>query len=148
MTKTLTPKQEAFCLAYIETGNASKAYRHAYDADNMKMPTIYKEACNLLNNPKITPRIKQLQSQYAEMNRVTVESLTNELIKAQEKADNLDKPRDMISAIMGKAKLHGLLTQKVQHSGNIALSQILEDIAENNGLLPHKERVLNGSTTR
>ncbi|SQE31532.1 Terminase small subunit [Mannheimia haemolytica] len=27
----LTPKQEAFCLAYIETGNASEAYRQAYE---------------------------------------------------------------------------------------------------------------------
>lgn len=26
----LTPKQEAFCLAYLETGNASEAYRHVY----------------------------------------------------------------------------------------------------------------------
>ena len=26
----LTPKQEAFCRAYVETGNASEAYRQAY----------------------------------------------------------------------------------------------------------------------
>ena len=36
---SLTPKQEAFCLAYMETGNASEAYRRAYDADNMKPAT-------------------------------------------------------------------------------------------------------------
>ena len=28
----LTQKQENFCLAYIETGNASEAYRKAYNA--------------------------------------------------------------------------------------------------------------------
>ena len=27
----LTPKQEAFILAYLETGNASEAYRRAYN---------------------------------------------------------------------------------------------------------------------
>jgi len=26
----LTPKQEAFALAYVETGNASEAYHRAY----------------------------------------------------------------------------------------------------------------------
>lgn len=36
----LTPKQETFCLAYIETGNASEAYRQAYDAENMKPDTV------------------------------------------------------------------------------------------------------------
>ena len=27
----LTPKQDAFACAYVETGNASEAYRRAYD---------------------------------------------------------------------------------------------------------------------
>ena len=42
MTKptTLTPKQENFCLAYLETGNASEAYRRAYDVANMKPESI------------------------------------------------------------------------------------------------------------
>ena len=35
MADKLTPKQEAFVLAYIETGNASEAYRRAYNAENM-----------------------------------------------------------------------------------------------------------------
>lgn len=30
----LIPKQEAFCEAYIGTGNASEAYRCAYDVEN------------------------------------------------------------------------------------------------------------------
>ena len=32
----LTPKQEAFCYGYIETGNASEAYRKAYITAKMK----------------------------------------------------------------------------------------------------------------
>ena len=31
MTDTLTPKQEAFAMAYIESGNASEAYRMCYN---------------------------------------------------------------------------------------------------------------------
>jgi phage terminase small subunit len=34
MTDKLTPKQERFVQAYIETGNATEAYRQAYDAKN------------------------------------------------------------------------------------------------------------------
>ena len=32
-TAALTQKQEAFALAYVETGNAAEAYRRAYDVD-------------------------------------------------------------------------------------------------------------------
>ena len=38
MAKKLTPKQESFCLAYIETGNASEAYRQAYDVGPKTKP--------------------------------------------------------------------------------------------------------------
>ena len=34
----LTPKQEGFCQNYIETGNASEAYRLNYNAQNMNLP--------------------------------------------------------------------------------------------------------------
>ena len=36
----LTIKQEAFARAYVETGNASEAYRLAYDAARMKPEVI------------------------------------------------------------------------------------------------------------
>lgn len=36
----LTIKQEAFARAYVETGNASEAYRRAYDAARMKPEVI------------------------------------------------------------------------------------------------------------
>jgi phage terminase small subunit len=35
----LTIKQHAFAMAYIDTGNASEAYRRSYDADNMAAHT-------------------------------------------------------------------------------------------------------------
>lgn len=48
----LTIKQEAFCQAYIETGNASEAYRTAYAADKMKPEAVHVQACKLQDNPK------------------------------------------------------------------------------------------------
>jgi len=59
----LTIKQEKFCHAYIETGNASEAYRMVYDCDNMQASTINRKAAELLENGKITARIKQLQDE-------------------------------------------------------------------------------------
>ena len=49
----LTPKQESFCLSYIETGNASEAYRLNYDTENMKPATVNRNAKALLDNNKI-----------------------------------------------------------------------------------------------
>lgn len=56
----LTPKQENFCLAYLETGNASEAYRRAYDAENMKASTIHSRASELLDNSEIAARLEEL----------------------------------------------------------------------------------------
>lgn len=56
----LTPKQEAFCLAYLKTGNASEAYRQAYAAKNMKAATVNRKAKDLLDHGKITARLTEL----------------------------------------------------------------------------------------
>lgn len=58
----LTQKQEAFCIAYIECGNASDAYRSAYNSENMKPETVNRKAKELTDNGKIAARIKELNS--------------------------------------------------------------------------------------
>lgn len=60
MTKGLTPKQETFCQEYIKCGNASEAYRIAYDCKNMKPETINVKACELLKNGNIMVRVQEL----------------------------------------------------------------------------------------
>ena len=57
----LTKKQTDFCNYYIETGNASEAYRRSYSCDNSKDSTITRQACELLKNPNITTRVKVMQ---------------------------------------------------------------------------------------
>jgi phage terminase small subunit len=51
--KTLTPKQRKFTREYLATGNASEAYRRAYDAENCKPETICVEASLLLDHPMV-----------------------------------------------------------------------------------------------
>ncbi len=119
MTDRLTAKQEAFCRAYIENGgNASDAYRTAYDAKGMKDATVHREAKALIDNPKVATRITTLRGAAAERHEVTVDSLMAELEEARESA--MKNPRGIsaaVSAIMGKAKLLGLVVDKNEHTG-------------------------------
>lgn len=63
----LTEKQERFCRHYLDTdGNASEAYRMAYDTTNMQSSTVYQCSFELMNNPKITLRIDELRAERRE----------------------------------------------------------------------------------
>lgn len=75
----LTIKQEKFCNYYIETGNASEAYRRAYNCDNMSEKAIWENASKLLNNTKVAPRVKELQDELKDISDITKERLMREL---------------------------------------------------------------------
>lgn len=75
----LTSKQLAFVYAYIETANASEAYRRAYDVSKMSSAAIEVEACRLLANPKVTLSIETLQAQHRKRHDVTIDRLVQEL---------------------------------------------------------------------
>ena len=50
MARGLTPKQEKFAQVYVETGNASEAYRAAYACERMKSATVNRRAFDQLEN--------------------------------------------------------------------------------------------------
>lgn len=104
----LTIKQETFCQKYVETGNASEAYRLAYDADGMKPATVNKRAGELFANGAITGRITELRGVVQAVHGVTVASLITELEEARQVAKGREQGAAMVSATMGKAKLAGL----------------------------------------
>ena len=108
MAQKLTIKQENFCLAYVETGNASEAYRRSYDVENTSPAVINVHACNLLKNDKISVRINELRSTVMERHKITVDDLLAELDEAREVARQTEKAAPMVAATMGKAKLLGL----------------------------------------
>lgn len=66
MAKNLTLKQEAFVKAYLETGNASEAYRRAYDVAKMKESTIRRQASTMMAHPVISERVKNYRKDAAE----------------------------------------------------------------------------------
>ena len=125
MSNNLTPKQEAFCLAYMETGNASEAYRRAYNAENTKPDVIHVKASQLLANGKLAVRMEQLRQDAVKRNEITVDDLIKELEEARNAALNSPNPQAaaMTSATMGKAKLLGFLVDKVDSKieGNLTV---------------------------
>lgn len=111
--KGLTPKQEAFCRAYIENGgNASAAYRSAYDASGMVENTINIEAHRLLNHPKIAPRLEESRAKIAEKLDITVETLTRMLIEDRELARTNNDAGNAVKAVDALGRLHGLVIEK------------------------------------
>lgn len=120
----LTQKQEKFCQAYIETGNASEAYRTAYAADKMKPEAIHVKASELLSNGKVTVRVAELKAEVRARHDVTVDSLIRELEEARQAALAAETPQSSaaVAATMGKAKLTGLDKQVVELHGAIGLN--------------------------
>lgn len=115
----LTPKQEAFALAYVETGNASEAYRRAYNAVNMKPEVIANKASALLKRGDVRVRVEMAQAKAVERHETTVDDILRELEEARALAAGGEKPQPaaMVAASMGKAKLLGMLTDKTEVSG-------------------------------
>lgn len=114
----LTPKQENFCIVYLETGNASEAYRQSYNAKNMSQNALNREASVMLDNPKIAQRIEQLRAPIIKKAQLTVEDLLRELEEARQLAIQTEAPAPAVSATMGKAKLLGLDKQVIDHQSS------------------------------
>lgn len=112
----LTPKQEGFCKSYIETGNASQAYRLNYDASGMNENSINRKAKELLDHGKIAARLDELREVIIVKHNITIESLLAELEEARQMAFATGKAAPAVAASMGKAKLVGLDRQIIDHT--------------------------------
>ncbi|RKJ96646.1 terminase small subunit [Alicycliphilus denitrificans] len=115
----LTPKQEAFALAYVETGNASEAYRRSYNAVKMKSEVVANKASALLKKGDVRVRVEELKARAVERHDITVDDLIRELEEARTAALTTEKPQAaaMVAATLGKAKLLGLITDRQEHTG-------------------------------
>jgi len=110
--RKLTIKQEKFCMAYVETGNASEAYRLSYNAERMKPDNVRKRAFELLQNSYITGTIERLQTAASERHEITVDDIVAELDAAKTMATEMLQPAVLRQVAMDKAKLLGLIVDK------------------------------------
>ena len=127
----LTPKQELFCQTYVKTGNASEAYRTAYNASKMKDTTINEKSSRLLKEYKISTRVNFLRNKVEEKHDLTKDKIINrlkEIIFAQEQlgVDKIDltamnKAIDTVNKMLGYNE-----PDKVEHSGSLNHSLKIE----------------------
>ncbi len=73
-------------------------------------------ASRLANNPEVQARLAELQTQIGGENNVTVASLLDELEAARAKSTNFDQLSAAVRAIEAKAKISGLLIQRIAQS--------------------------------
>ncbi len=125
----LTPKQEKFCLLYIELGDASEAYRQSYHCSKMKPETINVKASELLKNGKIAVRVQELHDSHRQRHNIVVDDLLDELEEARQAAlKAMPSPQcsAAVGATMGKAKLLGLDKLVVKLDGEMTIKAGLE----------------------
>ena len=72
-SNSLTPKQEKFCLTYMEIGNASEAYRRSYSCENTTDKSVNELSCRLLNQVNISSRVAELKAIHLKKHMVTVD---------------------------------------------------------------------------
>ena len=122
----LTPKQEAFAHKYVECGNASEAYRFAYDTSNMAVETVWDEAHNLTRHPEVSPRIKALQD--AKLAEVDVSASDIVRVAWDIARDGEASHGSRVSALALLAKRHHEFSDKHEISSDVRL-QAMQAVA-------------------
>lgn len=150
----LSNKQEAFCLALLDTDSLSDAYRKVYSTAKKTPKTIHEAASRLANNPKIVARLMELRAPALEKANVTVEYIVNNLVelveRCMQKAPVLVRQGSRMvqlknekgcdvwqfdskganSALATLARYKGMLTDKVEHSGSVTHRTVMDLMLE------------------
>lgn len=103
----MTPKQELFAQVYLETSNASEAYKRAYNTQ-ANANTVNRKASQLLKHPEVSTHIIELQNEQRKKHHLTLDDILQELEQSRLLALENIQCSAAISATMGKAKLLGL----------------------------------------
>lgn len=120
--RPLTQKQETFCLEYLKAGNASEAYRMAYDAKSMKPASIHRRAKELMHNGKIAARVAELRAPATKNAQITLGSHLRRLSLLRKKAEKLGQMSAAIAAEVARGKAAGLYVEKVEHTGDVGVT--------------------------
>ena len=79
MPRNITVKQERFAQEYVKTGNATEAYRLAYNVGSETKPTsIMPIASKTLKHYKVSARVRELQESIAHRNDVSADRVIKE----------------------------------------------------------------------
>ena len=124
MTDKLTPKQERFWIEYLATGNASEAYRRAYNTCGMNDRTIQKRAGELLVHGVIAGRIAETRAR-AEANGIC--SLAEHMQELETLREIAKKNGQAGAAVSAEVKRGELMGFYVQRRGTTTANYTLAD---------------------
>lgn len=141
----MTPRQEKFCLAYLETSNASEAYRRSYSWENMSAATVNRSAKDVFDNPKVRARIKELHESAATAAQMTLEGHLNDLQRLRDKAEGKEKYSAAVAAEISRGKAAGFYVEKldIRHSfaqmSDAELDARITELEEQLGRITHQD---------
>src|SRR5262249_26307639 len=111
------PRHERFAQSLFEGKSAHEAYAEAGYKPNDG------NCIRMKGNERVKARVTELQEAAQKSSEVTVQSLLQELEEARQKATSLDQLSAAVRATEVKAKVSGLLVQKVEVTDADALSE-------------------------
>ena len=115
----LTPKQERFWVEYLATGNASEAYRRAYDVSRMTERTIQKRAGELLAHRAIAGRIATARAEAEDQGLYTLEQHMDELKTLRELAKRNGQISAAVAAEVKRGELMGYYVQRRESTNTV-----------------------------
>lgn len=129
----LTQKQEAFCIAYIETGVGSDAYLKAYATKSNNRNVIKTQASKMLAMPKIRARLEELRAPAIKAANLTLEQHMADLSRLRDKADVAADYGAAIRAEVARGKAAGLYVEKIDVNLTGSLAERLARARSRNG---------------
>jgi hypothetical protein len=119
-------RHERFCLALAEGRTIDESFTLAGYSKNTG------NACRLNGNESVRARVAELQAQQAADSKVTVESICRELDEANAVAKAKGQAAAMVSAATLRAKLAGLMVERVEvgNVGDFDAANSFADVAD------------------
>ena len=131
--KPLTPKQEKFANLYVELGNASEAYREAFDVkEDTPDTSIWVMASRELSKIKVRLRVNEIKSELAKdfkINREYIVMGLLDVINDSEDTFDLGKLRDLDKE--EKARFFRMMNQTKNTDKLRALEQLAKMLGLN-----------------
>lgn len=113
----LTARQEAFALAFVESGNATEAYRAAGYSAGSNVKTTNEAASRLLKNSKVNARIVAIRQPAAQEARITLETHLADLKDLRDIAKGRGQLAAAIAAEIARGKASGVHVEKTEVTG-------------------------------
>lgn len=123
----LSPAREHFAREVVRIGSQARAYRLAYKVrPDTKPETVWQAASRLAADAKVSARISALKAEAAEKAVISRASMLEEMDVNRRLALELDMPQAAASASRDRAKVAGLMVDKLEHTGKDGAALLVE----------------------